>query len=157
MSVSKKGPQPICGERETFMNEAMRREVNEAVSAGERALMSLRAAETELGSARNWGIVDLLGGGFLTDLIKHSKINRAVSYVESAKYDLHRFEKELNDVQMALDLQDEFGGMLTFADFFFDGVIADYLVQSRIGEARRQIANAIQQVESALRRLRGMN
>ena len=42
MSVRKKGPQPICGERETFMNEAMRREVNEAVSAGERALMSLR-------------------------------------------------------------------------------------------------------------------
>lgn len=54
MSVRKKGPQPICGERETFMNEAMRREVNEAVSAGERALMSLRtigAVENRRGKA----------------------------------------------------------------------------------------------------------
>ena len=45
---------------------------------------------------------------------------------------------------------------LTFADFFFDGVIADYLVQSKIAEARAQVSDAIYQVERLLRDLRGL-
>ena len=53
----------------------MEREIQEALTAGENALQSLYAASEQLDSARNWGIVDLLGGGFFTDLIKHSKIS----------------------------------------------------------------------------------
>ena len=37
-------------------NEMMKREMQEAVQAGERALQSLYAARDKLGSARNWGI-----------------------------------------------------------------------------------------------------
>lgn len=33
----------------------MRKEINEAIEAGQRALMSLRQAENKLSSARNWG------------------------------------------------------------------------------------------------------
>ena len=47
----------------------MKREIQEALTAGENALQSLYAASEQLDSARNWGIVDLLGGGFFTDLI----------------------------------------------------------------------------------------
>ena len=46
------------------------------------------------------------------------------------------------------------GGFLTFADFFFDGVIADYLVQSKIVRARKQVMEAIEQVERILDSLR---
>ena len=35
----------------------MKREMQEAVQAGERALQSLYAARDKLGSARNWGIL----------------------------------------------------------------------------------------------------
>ena len=45
-------------------------------------------------------------------------------------------------------------GFLSFADFFFDGIVADYLVQSKIGEARRQVNEAINQVERILVELR---
>ena len=45
----------------------MEREIQEALTAGENALQSLYAASEQLDSARNWGIVDLLGGGFFTD------------------------------------------------------------------------------------------
>lgn len=55
----------------------MEREIQEALTAGENALQSLYAASEQLDSARNWGIVDLLGGGFFTDLIKHSKMGKA--------------------------------------------------------------------------------
>lgn len=56
-------------------NEMMKREMQEAVQAGERALQSLYAARDKLGSARNWGIFDMLGGGFISDFVKHSKMN----------------------------------------------------------------------------------
>lgn len=132
----------------------MRKEINEAIEAGQRALMSLRQAENKLSSARNWGLVDLFGGGFLTDMMKHSKINDASSYVEQAKWDLQKFQSELKDVNLPTEVKIEIGGFLSFADFFFDGVVADYLVQSKIANARQQIADAIRIVENTLRKLR---
>ena len=59
----------------------MEREIQEALTAGENALQSLYAASEQLDSARNWGIVDLLGGGFFTDLIKHSKMGKAENII----------------------------------------------------------------------------
>lgn len=132
----------------------MRKEINEAIEAGQRALMSLRQAENKLSSARNWGLVDLFGGGFLTDMMKHSKINDASRYVEQAKWDLQKFQRELKDVNLPTEVKIEIGGFLSFADFFFDGIVADYLVQSKIANARQQIADAIRIVENTLKNLR---
>lgn len=123
------------------------KEMNEAIVSGERALASLKTAQEKLNSARNWGIFDMLGGGLLADIMKHSKMNDASSYLESAKNDLLVFQKELEDVQGTVDLKVDVDGFLTFADFFFDGIIMDYMVQSKIAEARKQIEQAIPLVE----------
>ena len=72
-------------------NEMMKREMQEAVQAGERALQSLYAARDKLGSARNWGIFDMLGGGFISDFVKHSKMNDAAALMEQAKSEMCRF------------------------------------------------------------------
>ena len=88
-------------------NEMMKREMQEAVQAGERALQSLYAARDKLGSARNWGIFDMLGGGFISDFVKHSKMNDAAALMEQAKSDIQRFQRELRDVQVSLDLRME--------------------------------------------------
>lgn len=135
-------------------NELMRKEVQEAIDAGERALYSLRAAQERLNSARNWGIFDMLGGGFLGDMMKHSKINDASKYLESAKYDLQIFQRELRDVHVPVEFRVEIGSFLTFADFFFDGIVSDYLVQSKIADARAQVDNAVARVEGLLEELR---
>jgi len=132
----------------------MDKEIQEAIISGERALNSLRNAQEKLNSARNWGIFDMLGGGFITDMIKHSKMSDASSYMEDAKRDLLVFQKELRDVQGQMDLKVDIGGFLTFADFFFDGIVADYLVQSKIAEARKQVEQAISIVEQLLAELR---
>lgn len=135
-------------------NNMMSKEVREAINAGERALRSLYEAKGNLDSARNWGIFDMLGGGFVTDMIKHSKMGNASVCMENAKYDLQVFQRELRDVYISLDMKIDVGGFLNFADFFFDGIVADYLVQSKIGEARRQVESAINQVENILTELR---
>lgn len=137
------------------MNDYMQeKEINEAIDSGERALVSLRTAQEKLNSARNWGIFDMLGGGLIADIIKHSKMNDASTYLEEAKRDLLVFQKELQDVQETIDLKVDVDGFLTFADFFFDGIIMDYVVQSKIAEARKQIEQAIPLVEGLVNDLK---
>ena len=129
-------------------------EIREAIAAGERALSSLYVAQDKLNSARGWGIFDMLGGGFIADFIKHSKMEEASKSMEEAKYSLQRFRKELSDVNGNFNLQLNIGGFLSFADFFFDGFVADYLVQSKISDARRQVEDAIVKVSRILEELK---
>ena len=46
------------------------------------------------------------------------------------------------------------GDFLTFADFFFDGFLADVMVQSKINNAKKQVDEAIRRVEEVLVKLR---
>lgn len=130
------------------------REIQEAIRAGERALDSLHDAERMLGSAGNWGLVDMFGGNTISGLMKHKKINDASRCLSDAKADLRAFSRELDDVRGLDDLNINVGDFLTFADFFFDGFVADFLVQSKIGDAKRQVKEAIRRVEDTLRKLR---
>ena len=47
------------------MGYDIEKEKREAIEAGQRALSSLRTAEENLNSAKNWGLVDMFGGGIL--------------------------------------------------------------------------------------------
>ena len=87
-------------------------EIREAIDAGERALLSLRDAKNSLGSARGWGIVDMLGGRGLSGLIKHVKIGDARNSLSQAKADLTYFSRELADVRdiQGLDIEKEYIG-----------------------------------------------
>ena len=127
-------------------------ERQEAIDAGERALDSLYGVRKELESAGTWGLLDMFGGGMFTTFVKHSKMNDAQRYMERAKRDLAAFSRELADVSETLNINS--GDFLTFADYFFDGFVADMMVQSRIRDAQRQVDDAIYRVESILSRLR---
>ena len=48
------------------MGYDIEKEKREAIEAGRRALSSLRTAKENLNSAKNWGLVDMFGGGFFT-------------------------------------------------------------------------------------------
>jgi len=126
-------------------------ERQEAIEAGEKALNSLYEARNQLRKARNWGFYDIIGGGFLSSLIKHSKIDNARTCVERAKYDLQVFNRELQDVSYNLDF--DMGGFLTFFDMM-DNFFADLMVQSRISDASRKVEDAIYRVQDILGRLK---
>lgn len=130
------------------------KEIYEAIDAGEKALRNLRLAQQELSSARSWGIWDILGGGSISTLVKHSKMDKAKIYMERAKLDLNSFSKELRDVNMAVNLNINTSDFLEFADFFFDGFIADWLVQDKIREASCSVDEAIYRVEQIIDQLR---
>ena len=129
------------------------KEKREAADAGNRALRSLKAAQENLSSAKNWGIWDMLGGGFISTMAKHSKMDRAKENLAKARSDLKSFSRELQDVNMACHLDIETGDFLSFADWFFDGFVVDWMVQDRINQASRQVEEAIHRVEIILRQL----
>ena len=135
------------------MEYNLEKEKREAIEAGQRALRSLQKARENLNSAGNWGLVDMFGGGFFTTMIKHSKIDQAKQNMEEAKYNLRSFSKELNDVNMACNLNIDTGDFLTFADYFFDGFFVDWLVQDKINNAKSQVEEAIRRTEAILRQL----
>jgi hypothetical protein len=133
------------------MDERYERERQEAIAAGERALESLNAARDALSGARNWGVLDILGGGLFSTMIKRSHMSDAQRAMERAGADLETFRRELGDVHMSLDM----GDFLGFADYFFDGLFVDMIVQSRIAEAQRQVEGVTEQVERLLAQLMG--
>ena len=135
-------------------NNDMRMELAQAIDAGEHALTSLRAAHRQLDSAGNWGLFDMLGGGTVTSLVKHAKLGNASDCMEQARRDMERFERELRDVTLYANLDLDTGGFLAFADMFMDNVFADYLVQRKISQAKKQVGEAVRQVESIVAALR---
>ena len=110
-------------------NLSLQREISEAIQAGNEALRCLENAKDYLDSAGNWGLLDIFGGGLLTTFVKHSKMNQANEQIQAARTALISFQRELHDVQQLGDLKVETGDLLGFADYFFDGLLADLLVQ----------------------------
>lgn len=137
------------------MSYDLEREKREAIEAGNRALNSLRAAQENLSSAKNWGLWDMFGGGFVTTMFKQAKMESAKQNMDKAKYDLRNFSRELNDVNLVCHLDIETGDFLAFADWFFDGFVVDWMVWDRISRARSEVAEAIRRVEEILERLQG--
>ncbi len=135
--------------------DSVYKEVHEARLAGERALSSLQEAKKNLSSAGKWGIADIFGGGAIVGFIKHSKIDNAKHCIERARLDLRSFQRELSDVAGYVQNIDV-GDFLTFADFFFDGFVADMMVQSKISRMKKQVDEAIFRVEAILRQLRSL-
>ena len=69
------------------------RETEEAIGAGQEAHRQAQQVLDSLRSARGWGIYDLLGGGMLSGLMKHSRMDRAQQQLESLRQALERFNR----------------------------------------------------------------
>ena len=80
-------------------------------------------------------------------MIKHSNMNSAQKHMNEARYALQRFSKELRDVDENLDFQFDSMDFMGFADVFFDNGIIDFMVQSQIEDAKKQVRRAIRRVE----------
>ena len=77
-------------------------------------------------------------------------LTKALSEVRK---EANSIQRELKDVGGALNLRIEVGDFLTFADFFLDNFVADYLVQNKIKDAREDIEIGIYHVKEILNEL----
>lgn len=128
-------------------------EIREAIAAADDALAHLSDAEKYLESAGGWGLADMVGGGFLVTMMKRSKMKDAQTELERARIAVRRFAQELRDVDAIVDVDLETEGFLDFADYFFDGFLADVMVQSKINKAAKQVRHAIENVRAIREKL----
>jgi hypothetical protein len=68
---------------------------------------------------------------------------------------MSQFKRELADVRENVELQIDIGELESFADFFFDNLIIDWIVQSKIVDSLEQskavksvIAQAVEELEN---------
>lgn len=130
------------------------REIDEARSAGRSVLASLEDASNCLEKAENWGRWDLWGGGgMISTHLKHGHVDDAKQYIHNANRLMLRFRDELADLNRRLDIEIDIGGMLKMADYWFDGLIADWVVQGRIQNAQEQTLESIRRIRPVVDRL----
>ena len=139
-----------------FEKERQKALRQKAIAAGNEALTKLRRAQNQLETARGWGVLDMLGGGIITSMTKHDKMNDAEGYISDARKSLRAFDKELKELQNLNDLQNinldtrDFIGM---TDLLFDNLGSDIAMQRRILDAHQKIQRAINKVSDIMRKL----
>ncbi|MCB2289336.1 hypothetical protein LGK97_06100 [Clostridium sp. CS001] len=138
------------------------KEVKEAINSGNNVLDALNGMISSLKSAEGWGTWDMLGGGAIATMVKHSKIDEAKDAASEVQSCLNSFNRELADVSQisSVNLGIDISSFETFADYFFDGLISDWMVQSKIKnslsntiEKKRSVENIIYKLQSELKEL----
>ncbi len=131
-------------------------EIQEAIDVGDKVLNCLSQVRDSLKSARGWGVWDMLGGGLISNLVKHSHIDKAKGTSGEVQNLLSQFKNELADIQITSDINIEISGFSKFADFFFDGLLADWFVQSKITSAQTSVDEVQEQVDMVIQKLNEM-
>ena len=137
--------------------EAQKKEIKEAISAGYSARGTADRILSELERADGWNTWDMFcGGGIITHMAKHSHLDEAQDLVSELQSKLRRFKTELADIQINANMQVNIDGFLRFADYFFDGLFADWAVGDKISQSMNSVSSTKSQINRTLDRLKSM-
>ena len=137
--------------------ENRKREIREALNAGSSARATADRILRELNSADNWNTWDMFSGnGVITHMAKHGHLDTAQDLTEELQQKLRKFKTELADIQITADTQVNIDGFLRFADYFFDGIFADWAVGNRISESISSVSGTRDKISATIRKLESM-
>ncbi len=144
-------------EQKIVVLEAQKKEIKEAISAGYSARGTADRILSELESADGWNTWDMFGGGgIITHMAKHSHLDEAQDLVSDLQSKLRRFKTELADIQINANMQVNIDGFLRFADYFFDGLFADWAVGDKISQSMNSVSSTKSQISRTLDKLNEM-
>lgn len=130
------------------------KELKEAVNAGDSLMEVLEEAKKEFESAKSWGTLDMFGGGVMSSMIKRGHIENANRVLNEVQYLVKSFKKELNDVNISLDMKYVSGDFSDMTDIFFDNFFSDIMVQDKINNALNNVNRTLRVVERNTKELR---
>ena len=141
-------------ERKIAELESQKKEIKEAESAGYRAKSNCDQILSHLDSADGWNTWDLIGGGgIITHVAKHSHLDDAQDLISKLQSNLRQFKTELADIRINANMQVNAEGFLRFADYFFDGLFADFAMKEKIDRSHASVSNTKRQIQKALDQL----
>lgn len=123
------------------------KELEEAIEAATEAERALQDADAALTSAANWGFMDMAGGGLLSTHLKRSHMDDAQELLHSAQYYLKRLQSELDDLGKEITSNLEVSDFLHIADYFFDNIFSDWMVQEKITTSAAQVNECLERLE----------
>lgn len=138
--------------RITYLNSQIK-EMSEAITAGKIVLNDANDARDCLDSADGWSTWDVLGGGVMADIMKHSKLDEAQECVCRMQSSLRRFKTELSDVNIKSNITVNISGFTKFADYFFDGLFVDISVKNRISSSIDEVRTVSRNVAEIVNKL----
>lgn len=147
----------LKAEQKIAAKEAQKQEIREAISAGRSAQSAADSVLSELKSAEGWNTWDMFGGGgIITHMAKHSHLDEAQDLVSQLQSRLRRFKTELADIQITANMHVNIDGFLRFADYFFDGLFADWAVGDKISQSISSVTSTRDQIGRTLDKLSDM-
>ncbi|GAA4677127.1 hypothetical protein [Nocardioides nanhaiensis] len=127
--------------------EARLREYEEALEAARVAHGALAAAADRLGRASDWAGWDTFGGGgLLTDALKYQRIDEATARLRDADRALVHLARELSDVEVGPVQRLEVPELTRAMDVWFDNIVSDWGVRSRVRDALARVQGLLGQV-----------
>ena len=111
----------------------LKEEIVQGHNAGKNALQYLDQVAFHLKEAIKWGDWDMTSNNRYYDHMKHNSLDTAIDNAYKAKHALTIFNNELADVgynnnSFGLNVE----AFTKFSDVFFDNLISDWIVQSKI-------------------------
>lgn len=136
------------------MNEEIKiQKIKETLETGQVALETLKQAQIKLDSVKSWITIDGFGGSFLISIVKHSKIEETLQVLEEAKKNVRRFQLQLKTIELPMGVKKDVGIFVSFATFFLDGTVENYLIKERVGDVTEQLDDAVEMIEAICRNI----
>jgi hypothetical protein len=122
-------------------------------AAGARAAALLDSARSRLSSADAWSTYDTFaGGGMLSSMLKHDHVDGAGDLIARAQHAIVELAGALRDVGEVGALRADLGvsGTTRTLDIWFDNIVSDWTVRSRIKDQRAGVDRASAAVREAM-------
>jgi DNA repair exonuclease SbcCD ATPase subunit len=132
----------------------LQQEMDEALFTAEEVRVCLANVTSALEGAKGWGTVDIFGGGIISTAIKHNHLDEARSYMHDAQHLAKKLQNELEDVGVDFSYFIDLSNLARFADYFFDGLITDWVIQNQINDSLEQVRAYSHQVMSIVRKIK---
>lgn len=129
------------------------REMTQAREAGSVAQIELDSVLGNLKKAAGWGTFDILAGSMLSSIAKHDHIDDARRHAQNAQLALNVFSRELKDVDVHAEVVIDISSFSKFADIFFDNIVSDLMVQSKIRGSLERTQQWLAQVQHIMAKL----
>ena len=130
-------------------------EVTDVLQLGNALRWQLHHIMEILQSARNWGRMDLIGGGSISSALKRERMEETRKALAELDVILGYFRKKFRETPVVSKISyEEWGNDLFVADFLLDGFVIDALVQVDIVDCQAEMERLYEQTEMICKSLR---
>jgi hypothetical protein len=128
-------------------NYHLKKELEEAIEAGNICANLIIQVIGHLEKVRNWGSFRKSGRSGMQRMMNRDSIDRARNLSFQVKHHLQLFDRELRDIGQRLNFNFDTIQFSDFTDFFFNNIITDWILQQKLASALSSVNQTLQHVK----------